>query len=873
MNLAPLALLLVLPQVAQVPPPADKAAREEIIAKKNEEDKKKKEEAVAKEKKAEAAAKNKKEATGAKGKKAETDAKNKKEEAVAKNKKPAAVPVPSISSEEQLLKGVHLDTSGPAVLEFFRKRASSSVEAERLTALANQLSDKAPAVHDKASAELVRIGPPAVPVLRRLVNRVDEEETVNRARKCLEAVEGNSGSNFVQSAVQLLAARKPAGAAEALLDYLPLADDESVVQEIETALLTVGLREGQAESSLVRALSDPVPIRRGVAAHVLCQIGGKAGREVVRPLLKDPRPSVRMRAALALADQHDTEAVTVLIELVAQLPAEGHKQVETYLTELAGDWAVKTPQSNDAASGRLRRDLWAAWWNSLNGAQLLEEFRGRTLGDEERTRVLDLIRKLGDKSPQVRTRASEEIITLGARAVPLLRQAINQPNSRGAESVRECLEMIERDTARPLPDAAPRLLALRRPEGTVEALLKYLPFAESDTTSTQIIDLLAVIGCTDGKANPALVSGLQDKVSLRRAAAAVALCKGKADEQRPAVRKLLQDPDLTVRLKTALALVESGDKNSMPALIALLNDMPLDQVWEVEDLLSHLAGDETPDKHVGKDAASRKASVKAWTEWWAKHEKTIDLAQLASGTRDRGLLLIIEMQQGRVLEVSRAGQVRWQIQGLQWPWDAQVCPNGNVLIVDQSGNRVTMRDRQGKEVWSRGCNNAFGCQRLRNGNIFIMGRQQILEIDPNGKEVFSHNHNNDWLIGGRKFPDGHISYLTQQGEYVRLDATGKRVKNFQINFQWQNGVMGADMLPGDRVVVSLSIGKVAEYADGGKLVWEANVANPGFPLRLPNGNTLVSPMNQNTLLELNRNGKVVSEKKDLAYRPFRMHRR
>ena len=433
--------------------------------------------------------------------------------------------------------------------------------------------------------------------------------------------------------------------------------------------------------------------------------------------------------------------------------------------------------------------------------------------------------------------------------------------------------MIERDTARPLPDAAPRLLALRRPEGTVEALLKYLPFAESDTTTAQIIDLLAVIGCTDGKAAPALVAGLQDKVSLRRAAAAVALCKGKADEQRPAVRKLLQDPDLTVRMKTALALVEGGDKSSMPALIGLLNDLPLDQVWEVEDLLSHLAGDETPTKHVGKDAASRKDCVKAWNEWWAKHEKTIDLAQLAGSTRDRGLLLVIEMQQGRVLEVSRTGQVRWQIQGLQWPWDAQVCPNGNVLIVDQSGNRVSMRDRQGKEIWSRGCNNAFGCQRLRNGNIFIMGRQQMQEIDPNGKEVFSYNHNNDWLIGGRKFPDGHIAYLTQQGEYIRLDATGKRVKNFQIPMQWQNGVMGADMLPGDRVVVSLSIGKVAEYADGGKLVWEANVVNPGFPLRLPNGNTLVSPMNQNTLLELNRNGKVVSEKKDLAYRPFRMHRR
>src|SRR6185312_3519554 len=110
------------------------------------------------------------------------------------------------------------------------------------------------------------------------------------------------------------------------------------------------------------------------------------------------------------------------------------RQVETYLTELAGEWAVKTPQQNDAASGRLRRDLWAAWWNSLNGTNLLEEFRGRTLGDDERAHVLDLIRKLGDKSPQVRSRASEEIISLGARAVPLLRQNLNQPNTHETEA-------------------------------------------------------------------------------------------------------------------------------------------------------------------------------------------------------------------------------------------------------------------------------------------------------------------------------------------------------------------------------------------------------------------------------------------------------
>src|SRR6185437_15901534 len=194
----------------------------------------------------------------------------------------------------------------------------------------------------------------------------------------------------------------------------------------------------------------------------------------------------------------------------------------------------------------------------------------------------------------------------------------------------------------------------------------------------------------------ALVRALEDKVGVRRAAAAVALCKGNAADELPAVRKLLRDADATVRLRIAVALAERGEKNAMPVLIALLAELPLEQVHEVEDLLALLADDKAPSERIGSDAASRAASVAAWKAWWRKEEKTVDLAKLRSVDRDRGLMLAIEMQAGRVLEYSRSGQLRWKMEGLQWPWDAIVCPNGNVFIIHQSGNQVSLRDRQGK---------------------------------------------------------------------------------------------------------------------------------------------------------------------------------
>jgi HEAT repeat protein len=789
----------------------------------------------------------------------------------------SALPLAVALGDEEVFKNIPLDTSGRSLLDFFRKRATAGVEKDYLSGLAKQLGDKTLAVHAKATAEIVGFGPLTVPLLRQLVNRVDEEETANRARKCLEAIEGRNSGSLVQAAVRLLVVRNPPGSAEALLDYLPFANNDTIVQEIETALLTVGQREGKPELALSRALRDPVPVRRSIAARVLCQIGGTAGRNAVHPLLKDARPTVRMQAALGLADRYDAEAVPVLIELVAELSPEGRRQVEAYLTELAGDWAVKTPQGNDAMAGRLRRELWSAWWHSLDGNNLLEEFRSRTLTNDERTHLLERIRKLDDVSADIRAKASEEITSVGPRASALLRQVISQAHPRLSALCRQCLETIERDTRRPLPDVAPRLLTLRRPKGSLEAMLAYVPFAENETLAALLTESLAVVGCTDGKADAALRSALQDEVPARRAAAAVALCKGKASDEMDAVRKLLRDPENVVRMKTALALVERGDKIAMPVLIALLGELSVEQVWEVEDLLLYLAGEKAPNERVGADAASRKASVTAWGKWWTKEEKTLDLVKLRGANRDRGLLLVIEQQnpmtgQGRVLELSASGKVRWQIEGLIWPWDAQVCPNGNVLVIEQS-QHLRERDRKGKVLWEKMCNNVFSCQRLGNGNIFVLGRNQLLELDSAGKEVFAHNYPQGYILGGWKFPNGHMAFVTYQGQYIKLDSTGKQVKTFHVPFNSQNGVIGAEVLPGDRVLVSLGSGKVAEYADGGRLVWETTVFGPGFPHRLVNGHTLVPSNNNTVLLELDRNGKVISEKKDLNYNPYRVHRR
>jgi HEAT repeat protein len=784
---------------------------------------------------------------------------------------PGSAPVP-VLDDDQILKNVSIEVSGPGLLAFFRQRMTPRVDAEQVAKLTKQLSDSSERVHTKAMAELVGLGPLAVTMLRQIVNQADNEATMSRARKCLRAIEGAGGSALVQTAVRALAAHNPEGAADTLIRYLPLADDETVIREIETALLAIGMRDGKPEPALMRALTDPAPIRRGFTARVLCQIGGSAERAAVRHLLKDPKPTVRMWAALGLMERHDAEAMTVLIDLIAALPPEGRRRVEEYLTELAGEWAAQTPQGGDAVSGRLRRELWSAWWNTLDDKQLLDEFRSRTLTEEERSRALQLIEKFRDASPAVRTKAVEELIDMGPRTASFLRQILERQDS-GPNSdqllglVRQCLAVLDGASSKPLPEAAPRLLALRRPRGTVETLLAYVPFAESDTTAAQIIDVLAIAGCSGGKGDPALVRALKDKVSARRAAAAVALCKGKADEQLPAIRKLLGDSDAVVRLRSAVALAHHGDKSAVPVLIALLVDLPLDQVWEAEELLTTLAGEAAPDVPSGDKPEERKKCRDAWAAWWKDNAARADLGRLKNHA-SLGLIILCSVERGRVFAMDRRGRERWSIEVEQGCVDAVVLPGRRVLLAENNANRVTERDFQGNILWQKPFSLPGNVQRLASGNTFIAGPGYIVELDRAGKEVYSLTNVPGGVLAAYRSRKGHIVCLTQNGQCLFLDTAGKVQKSFVTGHDdtlWS----GLDLLPNDHVLVPLGNGnKVVEFDGVGRKVWEAEVQAPTAATKLPNGHVLATSRFTQRLVELNRAGKVVWEYKN-AGRPYR----
>lgn len=770
-----------------------------------------------------------------------------------------------LSPEEQTVKAAQLPLTGPGLVGFFKQRSQRAAEEGLIKELIKQLGDKDGAVRDKAFGGLVQFGSLAVPLLRQSAAAVDDANVSGRARDCLRLIEGDDSAALVIAAAQLLGRKGGDGSVEALLAYLPFADNPKVHQEVEAVLGELAMHGGKLNPALVRALKDSAAGIRAAAASAICQSGDAAARAEVKPLLKDPRPVVRLRAALGLARRSDAEAIPVLIDLLAELPDEHRTQCEEFLTELAGEWKVEAPQGRSPILQRLQREVWSGWWKGTDGKTLIEEFTRRTLSNAERDKVLGLIRDLGKENEKERQATMLEVVNCGPKALPLLRQAMEDANLRISEAARRCVDQLQKDTHPPLPAVAARLLALHRPEGAAAALLGFVPFADSDTlTEAVLVALVDVAVGKDGKAAPAFLAALNDAVPARRLAAIDTLAQVGGHQE--ALKKLLMDKDAEIRLKTALALARAGERDVMPTLIQVVSESAPENGWQGDDFLSKLAGAKKPDVVLSKEAEGQKKYREAWSAWWKENGDKVVLLERGGLTRSLGYTLIVEQYnqqngQGRVLEMDAAGKVRWEIGGLSTPMDARVIGNDRVLIAEQNMNRVSERNFKGEVKWEKqGIGQPIVAERLRNGNTFIIRRNGFLEVDREGREVYHVHRNSDYIMGGGRLRDGTVAFVNNRNMYVRLDRSGKELKSFAVPFDPTGNQMLPWILPNGHVLVAhYGAGKVLELDREGKTIWQGSVQWPHVVTKLSNGNVLVCSIQTRKVTEIDRSGKTVKE--------------
>lgn len=262
------------------------------------------------------------------------------------------------------------------------------------------------------------------------------------------------------------------------------------------------------------------------------------------------------------------------------------------------------------------------------GRALLDFFRKRTPDDAARRHIATLVEHLDSKDFAVRQAASTKLIELGPQALLALRGATRGTGLELTRRAEQCIDEIERGMKRGLAEAAVRRLAAHQPAGAAEVLLNYLPSAEAEDCHEETLDALVAVGLRDGRPDALLVTALNDKDPLRRAAAALVVGRSTDADQRAAVKALLADAEPRVRLGAARGLAFGREKDAVPVLIALLEDAPLPLGRQAEDLLVGIAGDQAPSSGLG--GVERRKCRQEWEAWWAKAGAQVDMARIDS---------------------------------------------------------------------------------------------------------------------------------------------------------------------------------------------------------------------------------------------------
>lgn len=514
----------------------------------------------------------------------------------------------------------------------------------------------------------------------------------------------------------------------------------------------------------------------------------------------------------------------------------------------------------------------------LDTKSLLDYIRQRSLTEAMQEQMAQNVTDLGHRSFRRREKAALHLTRIGRPALPFLQHALSLQDMEIVRRARRAKELIEERPCTEHMKAVIRVLAARRSREAPEVLLSYLPSVTDSQEREVILTALARTGLDDGKPLTAIDQGTKDPRPEKRAAAAYVL--GKAIPlPRQQLFALLRDPEPVVRFRAAEALIRAREKAAVPALIDLIETMPDERCWQVEDALFQLARDQkAPGSLQSQDPSHRRAAAQQWQAWWVHNAAAIDLTRIDFDHPRRGYTLFCEYDGGPrggcVWLAGRDGKPRWEVSGLLGPNDARLLPNGRILIAERNGNRVTERDRKGNILWEKRVEGgAIACQRLHNGNTLITTWSDVIEVERSGRVVwrFTHSRGMRYAYQAR---DRRILGISANGEVFFLSPKGKKMQAI-LPERYTRGAgywASVEQLSNGHLLVALgSREKVVEIDQSGKIQWEVTVPNAVFATRLRDGNTLICNFEQRVVTRVNREGKEVSRSL-LTGRPFVVRR-
>jgi len=505
-----------------------------------------------------------------------------------------------------------------------------------------------------------------------------------------------------------------------------------------------------------------------------------------------------------------------------------------------------------------------------DGNSLIQFLARRSEDKVDPIQIKALITKLGDDNFDIREQTSATLNAIGIAALPDLKTASKSPDVEISRRAKDCIQKIEEGSRKFVVAASIRLLGAKKPEGALTALINYSQFSELDQTTEDLITAITATGSDNGTPSKIILEAIRENKPLAKTICAEALANINPELFKKEALALINSDEPRVRYKVALAFAKLGDKRSIEPLVSSISSV---SQWE-SSLIDHLLRKLMP-SNMPPIGLPQPELQKEWAKRTVDTSK-IPEALLALSAKNFGKTLVVLLDAGRVIMLDSSNNILWKIDNLQFPLDAQILPDEKVLVAEHQGNKVTERNKKGEITWEKKIDGPLAVQKLEDGSIFIASKSNIVFVDQKGKEISEFTPpNNEPIMKANIASNGDICLVlsTPQGnaKFVRFDKNKKQLVSYDIDVRTSGGKV--DILPnGNSLITEVYGNRVIEFNNDGKEVWNFECEQPVAAVRLPNGNTLVTSMTQMKALEVDPKGKEIwsyksSTRVTRAFRP------
>lgn len=276
-----------------------------------------------------------------------------------------------------------------ALLNYFKQRTLTDDQLTSINSVIRKMGSDDFEARQQASDLVLQFGPAAIGPLRKAIATDPDPEIVFRAEEARKKIEKVSQASIAIAAGRALAKLNHADAAKAILAFLPLADNQVVIDELKQSLVTLAVRDGKPEPALLAALTDSLTVRRSAAALALLAGGDPKERiripaalpQVKAMIAKETDAETKFEAVLSmLTIVKDRDSVNDLIGLIPDVGRGRIWQIEDFLNQLAGANAPKIKWGKGKETLSIARDGWKTWWQSAKVDWDTFTYRPRTEG-------------------------------------------------------------------------------------------------------------------------------------------------------------------------------------------------------------------------------------------------------------------------------------------------------------------------------------------------------------------------------------------------------------------------------------------------------------------------------------------------------------